>query len=276
MTESSRPHPFDQALVLDSRGADSLSIKTDETYWNMAGPFGGWLLALGVKGILTHPAARGTPVEAHARFFAAPRAGEMAVRVELLSQGRSVGHWRAGLWQTQEKGPRLCAEISMILGDERPTLDVQGTSMPEVPPPEALARQDTSLARVRWLRRFDFRYVRGIPFQPGTPQEPAEIESVLWISHAQPRRLDWVGLAAFADVPAPRPFLLTQQPGPVATVSLSLYFHANAAELEASGPWLLLRINGHAMRRGFFDHRVELWRSDGRLLATSTQLAWFA
>ncbi len=104
----------------------------------------------------------------------------------------------------------------------------------------------------------------------------ARLESLLWVSDAEPRPLDWIALAALSDVPAPRPFLLQKRPSPVATVSLSLYFHASAAEVLDSGPWLLLNISGKAAGRGFFDHAVELWRSDGKLLASSTQLAWFA
>ncbi len=114
-------HPLDAALQLRWQEEGLVGLATDANYWNTAGPFGGWLLAAGIKAVLTDPRAEGTPVEAHARFLAAPKSGELELRVELQSQGRSVGFWHVAIWQRQARGPRLCAEISVILAEERET-----------------------------------------------------------------------------------------------------------------------------------------------------------
>jgi len=270
-------HPLDAALQLRWQEEGLVGLATDANYWNTAGPFGGWLLAAGIKAVLTDPRAKGTPVEAHARFLAAPKSGELELRIDLQSQGRSVGFWHVAIWQHQARGPRLCAEISVILAEERETAHLTAAVMPKAPHPDTLHTADTRRSSLSWLRRYDFRYVYGAPFKMrvGEPNA-ARLESLLWIRDADGRAHDWIGLAAFADVPAPRPFLIQHDPSPVATVSLSLYFHADEGTVRAAGAWLLLKITGKTMGRGFFDHAVEIWSGEGTLLASSTQLAWFS
>ncbi len=270
-------HPFDAALQFETQGPGQLRLPTDANFWNQTGPFGGWLLAAGLKAVLTDPRAQGAPIEAHARFLAAPREGLLRFLVEVQAQGRSVGFWRVSVWQAQARGERLCAEISVLLAAERTSIARLGTTMPTAPSPVGLPQSDTAKARLSWLRQYDFRYIRGAPFRaaPGRANS-ARLDSLLWIRQAEERALDWPSLAAFSDVPAPRPFLLRSTPHAVATVSLSLYCHASAAELAAAGPWLLLNITGKSIARGFFDHAVELWSAEGSLLASSTQLAWFS
>lgn len=277
MSDAFALHPFDAALQLEVASENRYVLATDETYWNMAGPFGGWILAAGVKTVSDHPEARGEPHEAHARFFATPKPGKLDLRVELQAQGRSVGFWKVQFWQVQASKDRLCAEVSVLLAEQRDTVDIAPVRMPNVPPAAGLRTANTSGAHLRWLRHYQFRYIRGAPFRVQLEEGATpDLTSMLWVSDAQPRQLDWAGLAAFADVVAPRPFLIQKQPSPVATVALSLYFHASGSAIAESGPWLLLNISTHSVRAGFFDHAVELWGEDGRLLATSTQLAWFS
>jgi acyl-CoA thioesterase len=270
-------HPFDAALVLIPLGeAHSYQLPTSDAYWNMAGPFGGWLFAAGLKAILTEAEVGLAPVEAHGRFYSAARSGTLTVRVERQQQGRSLGFWRALITQEQGAESRLCCEVSVILASWRETRDVTIEAIPTAPDPQSVARAQLANAPVRWLDHYDFRYISGVPFRNDQSESAKHLQTRTWVRESEGRALDWLNLVAIADVAIPRVFLLQQSPSPIATVSMSVYFHVTQAEIdESASPWILLDIGCHSVRRGFFDHTASLWREDGRLLATTTQLAWF-
>jgi hypothetical protein len=267
------PAPLDAALLLEPIAQREYQVHTSSIYWNIAGPFGGWLFAAGAKAILLDAELIGEPVEAHARFLAGPKSGLIRIKVTRQSQGRSVAFWRAELTQQQNGKQRLCAEVSLLLASQRNTIDVVSAKPPEAPHADALRSINSTNGQLRWLDLYDVRYVSGKPFKA---QASASMASLMWARERDVRPLDWLSVIALADIPAPRTFLL--QPGvqPTSTVSMSVYFTTSAAELAAGvDDWLLMDIDGHAARHGFFDHSVAIWRGE-QLLATSTQLAWFS
>jgi len=57
---------------------------------------------------------------------------------------------------------------------------------------------------------------------------------------------------------------------------MTLYFHADAAELAAVGAgYLLAQAQAQAFRGGYFDQTAQLWSEAGALLATSHQLVYY-
>lgn len=63
---------------------------------------------------------------------------------------------------------------------------------------------------------------------------------------------------------------------PAGTVSLTTYFHTDAAGLAAQGTAPLIGVaDTKVFRQGYFDQSAELWSADGRLLATSVQTVYF-
>ena len=56
------PHPFDQALVLESTAPGHFRGHTNPAYWNMVGPFGGITAATVLRAILLHPDRLGDPL----------------------------------------------------------------------------------------------------------------------------------------------------------------------------------------------------------------------
>jgi acyl-CoA thioesterase len=270
-------HAFDASLVLGpTDDTERFSLATSDTYWNMAGPFGGWLFAAGMKAILARQTAGVVPVEAHARFLAAAKPGDLSIRVTCQQQGRSVGFWRALISQNDANADKACCEVSVILASPRASHDLTVAVMPDAPAPDQLHSIRLRGAPVRWVNNYEFRYVNGLPFRNEVSEATTRLQSRLWVREAAARPLDCLNLVALADVVIPRVFLLQAGPSPVATVSMSVYIHATAEEIAASGsPWLLLDITCNTVRRGFFDHAVSIWREDGHLLATSTQLGWF-
>ena len=57
---------------------------------------------------------------------------------------------------------------------------------------------------------------------------------------------------------------------------MTVHFHAAAAEIAAQGSDPLLGVaDAQTFTRNFGDQTAQLWSTHGRLLATSTQMAWF-
>jgi acyl-CoA thioesterase len=60
------------------------------------------------------------------------------------------------------------------------------------------------------------------------------------------------------------------------TLSLTVYLHATAEEIaEVGDDFILVECEGRVGGNGASDERSSYWRRDGKLLATSEQLAWY-
>ena len=63
---------------------------------------------------------------------------------------------------------------------------------------------------------------------------------------------------------------------PIGTVSMTVYFHADAALLAATGTgYLLGQAQAQAFRNGYFDQTAQLWNEAGDLLATTHQVVYY-
>jgi acyl-CoA thioesterase len=122
---------------------------------------------------------------------------------------------------------------------------------------------------------YDLRYVDGgIPTPDTGPS--ADSRTTLWVRDEPARPLDHVALTAMADCFYPRAFRRQGGFVPAGTVTLSVHFLADAAEIAAHGTGHLLGTAfSRRFGRGYFDQTGELWTRDGRLLATSHQLVYF-
>ena len=146
--------------------------------------------------------------------------------------------------------------------------------LPEVPAPSAQPAIPPGFG-VEWLNRYEMRPVTGaIPRDwDGTGDHSL---TQLWMRDAPPRPLDFVALAALADVFFPRVWLRRARHVPAGTVSITVYFHASAAQLQATGTgYLLGQARGQEFRNGFFDQTVQLWNEAGTMLATSHQIVYY-
>ena len=57
---------------------------------------------------------------------------------------------------------------------------------------------------------------------------------------------------------------------------MTVYFHADAAALAATGSgYLLGQARAQAFRGGYFDQTAQLWNEAGTLLATSHQVVYY-
>src|SRR5690606_14622245 len=122
---------------------------------------------------------------------------------------------------------------------------------PAMPAPSTCERYDTRKA-MEWLNRYDMRVVQGaIP----KAWDDSEQESItqLWVRDDPPRPLDFAALAALCDVFYPRIWLRRARQVPAGTVGMTVYFHADRAQLAKQGSQhLLAQASAQTFRNGFF------------------------
>ena len=91
-----------------------------------------------------------------------------------------------------------------------------------------------------------------------------------------PRKIDALSLMAMSDAFFGRIFHIKRELLPFGTVSLTTYFHADAADLGAEDTTRVLAVaDAKIFHKSYGDQNGELWSPSGRLLATTTQIAYF-
>jgi acyl-CoA thioesterase len=265
-------HPFDLARTLERAGERRWHGRTSEAYWNMAGPFGGTTAATLLRAALLDQPEGVEPVALTVNFCAALASGAFTVTAHEMRSGKSVRHVSVQMRQ----GETTMATASVVLAARRTTWSHQVVQMPQVPPADAVPALDTS-GRLPWLQRYEFRFVHG-PWQPQAQPhaQPQSAHSTLWVADAPRRPLDHLSLAALCDVFFVRAFHVRGTMVPAGTVTMTVHFHADAAEVAAQGSEPVLgTVDAHTFTRNFGDQIAQLWSSRGRLLATTTQMTWF-
>jgi len=265
-------HPFDTACALERAGDGRFSGNAPEAYWNMAGPFGGTTAAVLLRAALFEQPDGVEPVALTVNYCAALARGAFTIDARATRSGKSVRH--VDVQMQQDRG--IVATASVVLALRRDTWSHQVATMPEVPSPDAVAPMPTD-GRLPWLQRYEFRFVRGA-WQPQAQTYATlhSAHSTLWVADRPPRALDYLSLAALCDVFFVRAFHVRGTLVPAGTVTMTVHFHASAAELAAQGPLPVLgTVDAHTFTRNFGDQIAQIWSSRGRLLATTTQMTWF-
>ena len=271
-------HPFDVALRLEAAGPDAPHTSrgvSSPAYWNMVGPYGGITAALLVQAINHHPARLGDITVLTVNYASGMAAGAFDVTATPVRTNRSTQHWVLSLAQPGADGaPEVVITATAMTALRRDTWHENDLPMPTVPLPQDTPSTVMSGA-MEWLMRYDMRFLRGhIPADwNGTGTGSL---TQLWVRDAEPRALDFASLAAMSDVFYPRVWLRRATRVPAGTVSMTIYFHANAQQLADNGTgFLLAQAQGQAFRHGFFDQSAQVWSENGTLLVTSHQLVYY-
>ncbi len=268
-------HPFDEALRLAPTGPHTSTGTTSPAYWNMVGPYGGITAAVLVQAIQNHPLRLGDITLLTVNYASGVAGGAFHITATPVRTNRSTQHWVLSLEQPGEGGAmEVVITATAMTALRRETWHESDAPMPTVQRPQDTARTDM-VGAMAWLNRYDMRFVCG--------QIPADWDgggagslTQLWARDEPPRPLDFASLAALADVFYPRVWLRRATRVPAGTVSMTIYFHASAAQLADNGDgFLLAQAQGQAFRHGFFDQSAQLWAQDGTLLVTSHQLVYF-
>ena len=271
-------HPFDEALHLEAAGSDQPHTSrgvSSPAYWNMVGPYGGITAALLVQAINHHPARLGDITVLTVNYASGVAAGSFDITATPVRTNRSTQHWVLSLEQPGADGtPEVVITATAMTALRRDTWHENDLPMPTTPLPQDTPSTVMS-GEMEWLMRYDMRFMRG--------QIPSDWNGTgtgsltqLWVRDAEPRALDFASLASMSDVFYPRVWLRRATRVPAGTVSMTIYFHANAQQLADNGTgFLLAQAQGQAFRHGFFDQSAQVWSQNGTLLATSHQLVYY-
>ncbi len=238
-------------------------------YEAMNGMFGGWTAALLLNAVLQDPASEGAGSASSLTMHyisAVPVRASLLLRTQRLGGGRSLSHWRVDLMV--EGSSDVIATAAVVLANRRDTDGLTVGKAPAAPPPGPMPAFEPPAAA---FRNIDVRYVSG-----GPPFSRDSTRSVVWERERSGRVLDAVQLAFLSDLGMPRAAFLTGEFRPSATVTLSLYIHATAAELAACGDdYVLTDMVATRIEAATVGSKKEIWSRDGKLLATTEQLCWF-
>ncbi|MBL0151189.1 MAG: thioesterase family protein [Ideonella sp.] len=270
------PHPFDTATALNADADNHFTGHTSPAYANMVGPFGGITAATLLGAICLHPARLGEPLALTVNYAGPVSDGAFRLHTVPVRTNRSTQHWRVDL----EQGGAIAATATAVFAARRETWSATEIGFPEVAP-AAEVPVNPMPARVAWFRQYEMRFIEGgMPdFRVAPPADdstPYDTTSTLWVRDEPPRVLDFPALAAICDVFIPRIFLRRRRPTPAGTVSMTIYFHAGAAQLAAQGTQPVLgRARAQHFRAGYFDQTAEVWSTDRHLLATTQQVVYY-
>lgn len=261
-------HPFDEAVTLEHHGSGRFTVRTHPAYANMVGPFGGITVGAIMQALLSHEDAVGEPVALTVNFTAPIADGTWDLQADAVRTNRSNQHWTF----TGTQGDAVVVTGTAILAARRDTFSTIEAVAPRLPDPEDLPVTDLT-SFVVWPGNYEMRFAEGATAGLGAEPSDSSLSS-LWIRQRPDRTWDHAALACAADAFTPRVF---QRLGPTVagTITMTVYFHATAAELAEQGRWLAATARASRFHGGVFDQFGELWGADESLLATTHQLVYF-
>ena len=241
----------------------------------MVGPFGGITAATALRAILLHPDRLGDPLSLTVNYAGALSTGPFTVQATPVRTNRSTQHWTVSILQTDAQGEQVVTTTATaVTAVRRETWSLADVAMPTVPGPEGLDAYPPAPG-IEWFGRYDLRPVTGALPRQWNGQGDSSLSQV-WMRDNPARPLDFCALAALADVFFPRVWLRRAVHVPAGTVSITVYFHASPAQLEATGTGHVLgQARAQEFRNGFFDQTVQLWSESGTMLATSHQIVYY-
>ncbi len=265
-------HAFDLATALEPVPGGGFRGRTSADYANMVGPFGGVTAACMLRAACLHPARIGEPIALTVNFASALADGDFVIEARAARTNRSTQHWIIELIQAGE----IAATATAVFAIRRETWSAHEAAYPaDVPAPDTLLRASTE-GRPAWCRQIDMRFAHGgLPDAFDAVEQPASA-SLVWLRDAPPRPLDVVALASLCDSFFPRVFLRRRKWLPIGTVSLTTYFHGDAAMLAAQGDRPVLgQVRAVNFRNGYYDQSAEVWGEGRQLLASTHQVVYY-
>ncbi len=271
MLTKTQQHVFDEATRVTAGDSRWLG-HTSHNYWAFVGPFGGCTAATVLRALMEHPQRAGDPLALTVNFCAPIAEGPFDLDVRLVKANRSSQHWGVELSQG---GGEIATLATAVFAERRPSWTHQQAEPPEATPFEQIRRYPDF--DMTWTKQYDFRFVEGAPTLHGKPKStPERAFSKLWISDRNPRKIDPLSLMSMSDAFFGRIFHARGELVPFGTVSLTTYFHTSAEELAQEDITRVLAIaDAKIFHRSYGDQHGELWSPNGRLLATTTQIAYF-
>ncbi|WGI22181.1 thioesterase family protein [Amylibacter sp. IMCC11727] len=263
---------FDTAIALTETAPGEWSGQSSPDYANMVGAYGGIVAATLLNSVLSDSRGAGTPVSQTVNFCTGLGAGAFRITTKLQRAGKYIQHWSTELTQ----GDTIIATSSVVMGNRSETFSHQPAPMPDVPPAQDITPMG-NIIPLQWTNRYDYRFVNGGPEGLGTPRETlGDSQTRVWLADAPRRPLDYLSLAALADCFFLRLIQIRGTMEPMGTVTLTTHFLATPDDLARQGESHLLGVvDANRMHNQFHDQTMQLFSTDGKILASGTQLVWY-
>lgn len=246
----------------------TLVAAMDPTVAAFSGAFGGWVAAhalLAAQRLVDEPAA--LPLSLNIDFLRGIVPGDVVSTGELIHSTRSLRFVQVATAQAEGD----CARTSAIFARRRATDDIASVTMPMCAAPEELAPVAANIAPVTWVDSFDLRMAAG-----NVGERCLGMRTLTWTRLKDGQPLDYARLLAIADTPLPRIFMHYADLSKISTVTMSVHFHADSADVaRVRDDFVLVEASNQAARFGYYDQLTRIWSRSRRLLATSTQMVWF-
>lgn len=232
------------------------------------GPHGGYLAAIVLRA-LTETVAdeQRSPRSLTIHYTRAPEPGPVSIRTVVERQGRSLSTLSARM----EQDDRLIALALSAFSVPWTGPEAAEIPIPKVAPPDpdhaGGEEPHPALPPIASRTRLQWRF-GGVPFTG--EERPMEIGG--WLAHEEPRAIDALSLAFFADAVIPAPFMRLSEPNAAPTIDLSVHFRT-ALPRATADELCLLQIRTGLIHEGFFEEDGVMWAPDGTVLAQSRQLA---
>ncbi len=233
------------------------------------GLWGGYAIGLCIRVLEAEPEAVGEALSLTLTYIAALRAGDLDIRTRRLRQGGSVGVWEVELSPAGSDQVGVHAIVTLARRPKTP--DFAFAKMPDAPAPESLPAPEMPEAASHYgASAFERRSLEGFP-----PTPSGDSRSLAWV-RSRRGPLDKALLGMITDNSAPRAMYALGPTIMTTTLSLTAYLHATVDEIaEVGDDFILVECEGRVGGGGASDERSSYWRRDGKLLATSEQLAWY-
>ncbi|MBL8771523.1 MAG: thioesterase family protein [Phenylobacterium sp.] len=233
------------------------------------GLWGGYAIGLCIRVMEAEPDARGEALSLTLTYAAALPAGELDVRTRRLRQGGSIGVWEVELLPAGSEEVGVHAIVTLARRPQTPPFAF--AAMPEAPDPESLPSPVYAAAS----QHFGAQALERRSLDTFPPKATGDSRTLAWV-RSRRGPLDKAILGMITDNSAPRAFYALGPTVMTTTLSLTVYLHGTAEEVaEVGHDFILVECEGRVGAGGASDERSSYWRRDGKLLATSEQLAWY-
>ncbi len=263
---------FDRDTALTAMGDGRFAGRMDPGWWIERGPNGGYVAAVVLRGLTmaVDDIAR-TPRSLTIHYLAPPAEGDVVMETTIERTGRRVTFVTGRLLQ----GDRVLALAMSAFAVSIPGVEFADITMPsaipvdETEPIPMMQRPGGQAAPMR--ERYEQRWAIGDP-----PFTGGDAQAVVggWIRFAEPRPVDHLSVAAYADAWIPSLFTRFPQPTAIPTVDLTVHFRAPLPHASMKpDDYCLVVFRTQVAAEGFIEEDGEVWSPDGVLLAHSRQLA---
>ena len=239
--------------------------------WNNPGGglWGGYAIGLFVRVLEAEPEAIGEALSLTLAYASALPAGPLDIRPRRLRQGGSIGVWEVELLSAGSDQVGVHGIVTLARRPVTPAFAF--ARMPDAPDPYSLPSPVMPGASQHYgASAFERRTLEAFP-----PEASGDSRTLAWV-RSRNGPMDKARLGMVTDNSAPRAMYALGRTIRTTTLTLTAYLHATSEELAAVGEdFILVECEGRVGGGGASDERSSYWSRDGRLLATSEQLAWY-